>query len=139
PLQAGGGTITLANPTNDFGSTVSAGGTGGISLFDVNTLLAGTINAGGGTVTLNAGSIAAGGPITAGTATLDSNSNVSGLGMNVTGSLTLGGAAGTWQFTGTLPSSANIAVGAAGTNVFLNAVGLSGVAVTAANTAKEVT
>jgi hypothetical protein len=66
----------MLTSANDFGGAVTAGGTAGISLTDVNGFTLAAINAGAGAVTLTAGAINAGGPINAGSVTLSSTSNV---------------------------------------------------------------
>src|SRR6185312_14827508 len=96
-LQAGSGSITLPL-ANDFVGAVTAGGTGGINLNDINTLTPGAINAGAGSVILTANALAAGGTITAGSpSTFGSNTNVSGLAVSMPGvALNLTGNAQQW-------------------------------------------
>jgi hypothetical protein len=105
-LQAGSGSITLSL-ANDFVGAVTAGGTGGINFHDVNTLTPGLINAGAGAVTLTANTLAGGGTITAGSpSTFGSNTNVSGLDINMPGiPLDLTGNALQWALTGVPPPS----------------------------------
>jgi hypothetical protein len=85
-IAAGAGSITLAS-ANDFGGAVTAGGTAGISLNDVNGITPASINAGAGAISLTAGAISAGGPLTASSLTLGSNASVA----TVTFSPTLAG------------------------------------------------
>jgi hypothetical protein len=98
-LQAGAGSIMLAM-ANDFGGAVTASGIG-ITLNDVNTLTPGTINAGSGSVNLSANALAAGGPISAGSASsFSSNTNVNGFNINMPNvPLSLTGSATQWNFT----------------------------------------
>ena len=105
-LSAGIGSITMAM-ANDFGGIVTAAGTGGISLNDINTLTPGVINAGSGSVILRASSLAGGGTVTGGTAEFSSNTNVSGLNINMANvPLNLTGSAQQWALTG-VPTAPN--------------------------------
>ena len=114
-LQAGTGSIILTNPNNDFQGTVTAAGTGGVSITDINSLQPLLVNAGPGVVLLTAGALVGPGTIIGGTggtqsspkSSLSSTASVTGANILVTfGSpLLMTGAATNWNFQ--LGSTAN--------------------------------
>jgi hypothetical protein len=138
-LQAGVGSIVLTQPANDFVGSVTAGGTGGISMVDVNSLTPVLIDAGAaGSVVLTATAFPGTGTVAGLHVTLSSASNVTGpLNVSIlgTGDLRLTGTANIWRLTGlTQPS---ITVATDGVNVFFNGVGITGLIVDATENAQS--
>ena len=88
---------TMVGGTNtDNLSGTAIGGT--TTMIDPTSLVVASLNASGGVVNLTAGSLSGAGVISAGSGTFASNTNVVGLGINVTNNLLLTGAATLWNF-----------------------------------------
>jgi fibronectin-binding autotransporter adhesin len=137
-LQAATGSIVLENTLNDFGGAVTAGATGGIRMFDINSLIAALppslgIDAGpAGTVVLTAGGFPGTGRVAGLFVTINSATDVTGpLTVDITpgGALLLTGLANTFSLSG--PRQPTIKVTDEGLNVFFNGIGLSGILVDA--------
>jgi hypothetical protein len=102
-LNAGSGAVLMDVPLNDFVGMITADGLGGITIVDQNGMVVGTINAGSGSVKLTSGGDITGpGFVTGGSGIFSStggtDTQVTGVGITIGGTMTLTGTATLWNF-----------------------------------------